>query len=455
MAALIDGLHVRGLDQTGLSQKGGPVVSDLRISRERARVGEQGAGRQRGPLPRLRPARRRRRLEPRHAPTRDAHRRGRLHQRRADRADGDRHRASASRSSSGQLDRIDAVTRRELNLYLDAQALSERLFGDHMMANTLALGAAFQRGAAAGVGAGARAGDPPQRRRGREEPRRLRLGPRRGGRARTPSRPPPREPEPVRARARARPSASASSSTLAGATATRGELRRLVEIRVPELVATRSAAYARRYAEVVRRVQVAEQERAPGHGELTEAVARNLFKLMAYKDEYEVARLHLDAFERAKLRRRVRRGRARSSSTCTRRCCARWARSASSSSAAGSCPPSGCCARMRRLRGTPLDPFGLARGAPRRARARRRVRGAGRRGARRCSRRTRTPRRVELCELPDLVRGYEEIKLESVDAVSASAREAAALRASSAAVVTPAPQIAPAGDARRRYARTA
>ena len=34
MAALIDGLHVSGLDQTGLSQKGGPVISDLRISRE-------------------------------------------------------------------------------------------------------------------------------------------------------------------------------------------------------------------------------------------------------------------------------------------------------------------------------------------------------------------------------------------------------------------------------------
>src|SRR5829696_1711626 len=34
MAALIDGLHVSGLDQTGLSQKGGPVISDLRITRE-------------------------------------------------------------------------------------------------------------------------------------------------------------------------------------------------------------------------------------------------------------------------------------------------------------------------------------------------------------------------------------------------------------------------------------
>ena len=34
MAALMDGMHVSGLDQTGLSQKGGPVISDLRIMRE-------------------------------------------------------------------------------------------------------------------------------------------------------------------------------------------------------------------------------------------------------------------------------------------------------------------------------------------------------------------------------------------------------------------------------------
>jgi len=51
-------------------------------------------------------------------------------------------------------------------------------------------------------------------------------------------------------------------------------------------------AYARRYAEFVERVRGAEQEKAPGSTALTDAVARNLFKLMAYKDEYEVARLY-------------------------------------------------------------------------------------------------------------------------------------------------------------------
>ena len=47
---------------------------------------------------------------------------------------------------SAQLDRIDGVTRREDNVYLDAQQLAERLFGDHMTTNMLLLGAAYQRG---------------------------------------------------------------------------------------------------------------------------------------------------------------------------------------------------------------------------------------------------------------------------------------------------------------------
>ena len=59
------------------------------------------------------------------------------------------------------------------------------------------------------------------------------------------------------------------------------------------------AAYAQRYAALVERVRAAESAVLPGSEALAEAVARNYFRLLAYKDEYEVARLFSDAeFER-------------------------------------------------------------------------------------------------------------------------------------------------------------
>ena len=67
-----------------------------------------------------------------------------------------------------------------------------------------------------------------------------------------------------------------------------------VERRVKFLTAYQNAAYAARYRALVDKVKAAEAARTPGHCELTEAVARYLFKLMAYKDEYEVARLYTD-----------------------------------------------------------------------------------------------------------------------------------------------------------------
>jgi indolepyruvate ferredoxin oxidoreductase len=73
-----------------------------------------------------------------------------------------------------------------------------------------------------------------------------------------------------------------------------GELHRLVTIRVAELIAYQDAAYARRYAETVRHTVLTEQRKVPGKTEYSQAVARFLFKLMAYKDEFEVARLHSD-----------------------------------------------------------------------------------------------------------------------------------------------------------------
>jgi indolepyruvate ferredoxin oxidoreductase len=63
--------------------------------------------------------------------------------------------------------------------------------------------------------------------------------------------------------------------------------------RVAFLTDYQNAAYAQRYLSYVDKVRRAEA--TTGKTALTEAVARNLFKLMAYKDEYEVARLHTDA----------------------------------------------------------------------------------------------------------------------------------------------------------------
>ena len=68
----------------------------------------------------------------------------------------------------------------------------------------------------------------------------------------------------------------------------------MVERRVKFLTAYQDAAYAARYRALVEKVKAAEAARAPGKTGLAEAVARYLFKLMAYKDEYEVARLYAD-----------------------------------------------------------------------------------------------------------------------------------------------------------------
>jgi indolepyruvate ferredoxin oxidoreductase len=66
----------------------------------------------------------------------------------------------------------------------------------------------------------------------------------------------------------------------------------LVAYRANELTAYQDAAYGRRYLDRVEQVRAAE---APlGSDQLTRAVAVSLYKLMAYKDEYEVARLYSD-----------------------------------------------------------------------------------------------------------------------------------------------------------------
>jgi indolepyruvate ferredoxin oxidoreductase len=73
----------------------------------------------------------------------------------------------------------------------------------------------------------------------------------------------------------------------------------VVERRVAFLTDYQDAAYAGRYRSLVERARAIETAKAPGKSGLADAVARYLFKLMAYKDEYEVARLYTDpSFER-------------------------------------------------------------------------------------------------------------------------------------------------------------
>ena len=80
----------------------------------------------------------------------------------------------------------------------------------------------------------------------------------------------------------------------------RESVEALVERRAGFLVDYQNAAYAQAYRDFVAQVQRAEA--AVGKTSLTDAVARNLFKLMAYKDEYEVARLHSDPAFQQRLR---------------------------------------------------------------------------------------------------------------------------------------------------------
>lgn len=68
----------------------------------------------------------------------------------------------------------------------------------------------------------------------------------------------------------------------------------LIERRAAFLTDYQNAAYAERYKAFVAEIRKAERAKLPGREALATAVANNLFKLMAYKDEYEVARLYSD-----------------------------------------------------------------------------------------------------------------------------------------------------------------
>ena len=88
-------------------------------------------------------------------------------------------------------------------------------------------------------------------------------------------------------------------------------LDEMVARRAAFLTAYQDVAYARRYRDLVARVRDGEAKQARGMDGLAEAVARCYFKLLAYKDEYEVARLYTDGAFARKLARQFEGGGAR------------------------------------------------------------------------------------------------------------------------------------------------
>jgi indolepyruvate ferredoxin oxidoreductase len=287
-AALLDGKHVRGLDQTGLSQKGGPVVSHLKIFERpeevSAKVSAGGADCYLGfdvlvatspqNLDHARPDKTIAAISTSQVPT------GAMV------TNTDVHFPDAA----GLLASVNRCTRKDENAYLDALGLAEMLFDDHMAANLIVLGAAYQAGA---IPVAAEAIERAIALNGVSVAMNTQAF--RAGRLVV------ADPTWVTTLKRRRIGAAVDASTpltaearaLVDMTSADGETRRLLEIRVPELIDYQDAAYARSYVDVVRRVVEAERRVAPGRTALSEAVARYLFKLMAYKDEYEVARLHL------------------------------------------------------------------------------------------------------------------------------------------------------------------
>jgi indolepyruvate ferredoxin oxidoreductase len=80
-------------------------------------------------------------------------------------------------------------------------------------------------------------------------------------------------------------------------------LDELIRRRADFLTAYQDAAYAARYRDRIERIRRLEERLKPDSTALTETVTRNLFKLMAIKDEYEVARLYTDGSFKRQLTR--------------------------------------------------------------------------------------------------------------------------------------------------------
>jgi indolepyruvate ferredoxin oxidoreductase len=385
-AAWIDGLSVITLDQTGLAQKGGAVVSSVILSEHpieaSAKIGYGNADLLLGfdllgagsadNLKRAQPSRTVAVVNTAEVPT------------------GDAIRGGLRLAGPGTVvDLINTYTRKDRNLFLDASRLAEGLFASHMAVNIFLLGAAWQGGLI------------PITETAIEEAIRLnKVDAERNVQAFLWGRKYYHDAQAV--------------ESLIAPPAPRADDRGLVERRTADLARYQDAAYAERYAAFVREVEA----RQPA---LAEAVARNLYKLMAYKDEYEVARLLTNPEREAQIRGMWEQVESigynlfppllRAMGLKKKLKLGGWFRG-----------PLRMLASLKGLRGTPFDLFGYAKVR----REERALIGWYEQLVRGCLDRAthdNLPLAQEIVALPALIRGYENIKLASVHKVKTLAAE--------------------------------
>ncbi|UGT41555.1 indolepyruvate ferredoxin oxidoreductase family protein [Nocardia yamanashiensis] len=399
-AALRAGYAVESLDQIGLSQKAGPVLSHLRFSATELE-----------PSNRLTPGSATcivaidllTATDPKNLAYGDPARTIAV--------------ASTSRTPTGDmvydksvpypdtaplLDRLATMSNSQRSF--DALAAAERLFGNTAAANFLMVGAAFQTGGlrlpaaaieeAIGINGVAVAANIAAFRWGRVAI----ADPAAFAKATETALPQRNRPE--------------VPAHLLANTSFDGEVERLVELRAAELIGYQNEKVARRYIDTVHFAWQAERS-VTERTEFSQAVARGLYKFTAYKDEYEVARLLVDPAFLAEVQAQVPGG-----ENLTYKLHPPVLRAMGRKKKIGLAPKSHVALKLlakgKALRGTKLDPFGYAH-----------VRKVERELLAEYTDLVHrlasvlTPANydtaAEAAALPDLVRGYEDIKLGNVE----------------------------------------
>nr|WP_049793953.1 indolepyruvate ferredoxin oxidoreductase family protein [Hoyosella subflava] len=405
-AAVLDGWFVRSLDQTGLAQKGGAVISDLKLTSTYSDHSPKiGAGRCDLYLACDSLVA----TDPNNLRVADSGKTVAV--------------VSTTEVPTGQMvvdtsvtfpapgtirDAIDDSASR--SIYLDPAELSLQLFGDEQFTNMLLVGASYQTGSlpisaesienAITLNGAAVETNLQAFRRGRQvvaDPEAL---------TRTINATRKANSEPTR------PTADVQEIARIVQANTGSELGKIVERRIAELIDYQNTDYARLFAAFIERVRTAEESTTGHAGVLTETVVRNLYKLMAYKDEYEVARLILDpsfdaaateAFGKdAKRSIRLHPPMLRALGMKNKISLGSW-----------SYPAFRTLYRMRRVRGTKLDIFGYHHIRKMERQLITEYREVVERLLAGLTPDTLTAA-VEIADLPDMVRGYEQIKANNV-----------------------------------------